>query len=573
MPVVEILLSDEVLKFAPAGEFSLVDWYLGRQQEMTAVEAFSEAQALDDSSVRARRYEALLPASPPAAGEQYAFEVDLDACSGCKACVSACHSLNGLDENEAWRDVGLLIGGTAEAPALQYVTAACHHCLDPACLTCCPVRAYEKDPRTGIVRHLDDQCIGCQYCIFACPYDVPKYNRKKGIVRKCDMCSDRLASGEPPACVQACPHRAIRIRVVRKEQVLEDCEAKQFLPGAPDPHRTLPTTHYKTRQDLPRNMLPADYHSVRREHAHWPLILMLVLTQLSVGAFLVQLILQRTALDGGASFSLPVQAVAALGFGLLALGASVLHLGRPQYAFRAVLGLTTSWLSREILCFGLFAVAAALYSIAAWRIRPSPEGTGGSLAALADAVVFFGLAGVISSVMVYQCTGRDLWNGWNTSVRFLTTMALLGLGTTLLISLAAVGFDGVAGRGILAGYGRSILGGLIGIMAAKLLFEFSEFRHLWRKQNTGLKRSATLLAGELAAVTKARFICGVGGGMVLPLALVSLGRKIAQGSGLDVLMALEAGSMFAVLLAGELCERYLFFAAVVPAKMPGGPSS
>jgi DMSO reductase anchor subunit/ferredoxin len=435
------------------------------------------------------------------------------------------------------------------------------------------VRAYEKDPRTGIVRHLDDQCIGCQYCIFACPYDVPKYNRKKGIVRKCDMCSDRLAAGEPPACVQACPHQAIRIRIVRKEQVLEDCEAKQFLPGAPDPHRTLPTTNYKTRQVLPRNMLPADYHSVRPEHAHWPLIVMLVLTQLSVGAFLVQLILQRTALDGGATFGLAAQALAALGFGLLALGASVLHLGRPQYAFRAVLGLTTSWLSREILCFGLFAAAAALYSACVWRIGPTPEGIRGPVAALADTVVFFGFAGVLSSVMVYQCTGRSLWNGWNTAVRFLTTMALLGLAVTLVIALATVGFDSVAGRGILAGYGGSCLAGLIGIAAAKLLFEFAEFRHLWRKQNTGLKRSATLLAGELAAVTKARFICGIVGGMVLPLALVSLGRQTARSSGPDVLMALETGSMFAVLLAGELCERYLFFAAVVPPKMPGGPSS
>jgi len=71
-------------------------WSIGildRQQEMTAVEEFSEAQALDDFVLRSRRYASLLPATPPAPGEQYAFEVDLDACSGCKACVSACHSL------------------------------------------------------------------------------------------------------------------------------------------------------------------------------------------------------------------------------------------------------------------------------------------------------------------------------------------------------------------------------------------------------------------------------------------------------------------------------------------------
>ena len=97
----------------------------------------------------------------------------------------------------------------------------------------CPVNAYEKDPVTGIVKHLDDQCFGCQYCTLACPYDVPKYQPSRGIVRKCDMCSDRLAVGEAPACVQACPHQAIRINIVETQQVIEDAEADHFLPAAP----------------------------------------------------------------------------------------------------------------------------------------------------------------------------------------------------------------------------------------------------------------------------------------------------------------------------------------------------
>ena len=115
------------------------------------------------------------------------------------------------------------------SPFLQHVTTACHHCLDPACLTGCPVKAYDKDPETGIVRHFDDQCIGCQYCVFMCPYDVPQYSRTKGIVRKCDMCHDRLAVGEAPACVQSCPNQAIRIRTVSVESVVEQCETGQFL--------------------------------------------------------------------------------------------------------------------------------------------------------------------------------------------------------------------------------------------------------------------------------------------------------------------------------------------------------
>ncbi len=208
----------------------LIARLLEEQQAMTAVDVFSNAHE-NGLPAQAKYYKKLLPATPPGEGQQYAFEVDLDRCSGCKACVTACHSLNGLDETETWRDVGLLIGGTASDAVMQHVTTACHHCLEPGCMIACPVDAYEKDPVTGIVKHLDDQCFGCQYCTLACPYEVPKYHAGKGIVRKCDMCSDRLADGEAPACVQACPHEAISIKVVDTQQVIEDAESDDFLPG------------------------------------------------------------------------------------------------------------------------------------------------------------------------------------------------------------------------------------------------------------------------------------------------------------------------------------------------------
>ena len=169
------------------------------------------------------------------------------------------------------------------------MTSACHHCLDPACLSACPVDAYEKDPVTGIVKHLDDQCFGCQYCTLACPYDVPKFHAGKGIVRKCDMCGDRLRAGEAPACVQACPHEAIRIRVVDRGGRPARAEAGEFLPAAFDPSYTQPTTVYRV---APRRRPPAGRRvsRVEPEHAHTPLVVMLVLTQLSVGGFLVELI-------------------------------------------------------------------------------------------------------------------------------------------------------------------------------------------------------------------------------------------------------------------------------------------
>jgi len=205
----------------PSAPTTLIDQLLAEQSTLqTPVAKFSEhhQQKQHSESDLAPHYRQLIPLSKPGAGEQYAFEVTLDRCTGCKACVSACHSLNGLDEDEVWRDVGTLFGGE-EAPAWQQtVTTACHHCEDPGCLNGCPVGAYEKEPDSGIVRHLDDQCIGCSYCILKCPYDVPKYSKKRGIVRKCDMCHQRLAVCEAPACVQACPTEAIRIVTVPTEK-------------------------------------------------------------------------------------------------------------------------------------------------------------------------------------------------------------------------------------------------------------------------------------------------------------------------------------------------------------------
>ncbi len=467
-------------------------------------------------------YRQLIPLENPAEGEQFSFEVDLDRCSGCKACVTACHSLNGLDEQEAWRDVGLIHGHGSSGYFQQTVTSACHHCVDPGCLNGCPVNAYEKDPLTGVVLHLDDQCIGCQYCVLKCPYDVPKYNDRLGIVRKCDMCHGRLAVGEAPACVQSCPTEAIRITTVKKDSVVQAArggEAASFLPGAPHQKITVPTTRYVTSRQLPDSMQAADADALRPQHAHWPLIWMLVFTQVSVGLCLA------IAYSGTSSLGLVLAAAA---FGFAGLGASVLHLGRPLKAWRAFLGLTHSWLSREIFAFSGFAGVLTLACGAAFL---APEYAG----KLWWASTVAGLGAVFTSVMIYHDTHRKLWALPLSSIRFYgTSMLAAGLGLVLLGN-ATVGWTT-----------------LLLALCIKMLGELHVLLHARDGRGSVYAKCALIQLEYVLPITLLRWLCPV-----LGLAMINSSTVVSLAG-------------IVLLLGGEIAERYLFFVAVDSPKMPGG---
>jgi formate dehydrogenase iron-sulfur subunit len=482
-------------------------------------------------------YQSLIPLTAPGPGEQYAFEVDLDSCTGCKACVVACHSLNGLDETEAWRDVGLITGGSRAAPYQQTITTACHHCADPGCLNGCPVLAYEKDPVTGIVRHLDDQCIGCQYCILKCPYDVPKYNDRLGIVRKCDMCHQRLAEGEAPACAQACPTHAIKIvKVAITVGSTPRADTSAFLASAPDPAYTQPTTRYVSKRPKPRETQAADASLLRPQAPHWPLVALLTLMPMAVGCSVAELM-----------HDLPTPALAITGWlaGAAALAVATLHLGRPLRAWRVFLGLRKSWFSREAVLFGLWFPVATAYVAARLGWLPLPSSL--LLPALAGAVAAQGVVALFCSVMIYADTRRVFWRFASTAPRFFGSAAVLGLAAALTLphSPATLAFA------------------LVVATVLKLAIEARALAPL-REEDDGLnspaRQTARLLDGPLREVNALRLGAALLGGILLPL-------MIALGAASPV----TAWSALALCIGGELAERYLFFRAVDAPKMPGQP--
>ena len=148
----------------------------------------------------------------------YAFSFDGTRCTGCKTCEMACKDYKDLDLGVAYRKVYEVTSGETVRDANGCFTStctsyplslSCNHCDDPACTKVCPTGAMHKDAETGLVSVDADKCVGCGYCHMACPYNAPKVDRSKGHSVKCDGCAERVAAGEKPVCVEACPMRAI----------------------------------------------------------------------------------------------------------------------------------------------------------------------------------------------------------------------------------------------------------------------------------------------------------------------------------------------------------------------------
>jgi len=159
--------------------------------------------------------------------------VDITKCIGCESCSVACKRFNELDFKAKARNVKkgvidlddnrwtVIQQHRTQDARLRFVKKQCLHCEEPACASACFSKAIQKDKKTGAVVYYPNLCVGCRYCLVACPYSIPRYQWNKTFpqVAKCQLCESRLQQGDAPACVSVCPTGALIMG--SREELLE----------------------------------------------------------------------------------------------------------------------------------------------------------------------------------------------------------------------------------------------------------------------------------------------------------------------------------------------------------------
>jgi Fe-S-cluster-containing dehydrogenase component len=315
---------------------------------------------------------------------QNIFHFNLNKCVGCHACVVACSIENKTLPGPQWREITSVNPMVYPGIPLFHYSLACNHCLDAPCMHNCPALAYSRDKNTGAIIHHPEKCIGCKYCTWACPYDAPKYNAKKGIIEKCTFCNHRIAESLKPSCANLCPTGALdfidspeisdntgipgftEIGIRPSIKIVAPATGKPKLVVSEPPYFTLPNTRKKTRSKI----------NVKHE---WPLALFTLIAMLMVSYF-----------TAGIFNKLTLNPILFLISGIVAMGLSSFHLGKKQRAWRAVFNLKNSWLSREIFFFMIF------FGLGTGYLFHSPEEI------MAQAAIVSGVLALFSIDKVYK---------------------------------------------------------------------------------------------------------------------------------------------------------------------------
>ena len=520
------------------------------KKKYTPIESFLDHQA--QTGMQCGNYSIDVPELKD--GEQYRFHFDATVCVGCHCCEAACNELQNNPADIKWRRVGEMEGGEFPHVSQLFNSMSCNHCIEPECLIGCPTNSYIKFEDTGIVFHDDDVCIGCHYCTWNCPYEVPIFNPDRGIVTKCDMCHDKLAVGETPACVQACPAGAIEIEVVNKEQWLNhDMEKEGVAPHLPDVSITKPTTRYTLPDNMPE-YTPVNEHILHPASAELPLVFMTVLTQISLGAFLA-LFLGQLLFSIGFNLPEPTMLMAIVAFLPTAIGLplSALHLGRPFMAMTAMINWRTSWLSREAIALAVFSLLSSVV-ILMYYIEVNSV----VLLATETITLLFGIFGIYAQSRIYRVKARPSWNQKSTTTRFFGS----GYVGFIIIALILMITDGQNGATILLSI--SLLAGMI---QSFVVYEEMRFYDNLDKEHPlfyQLDRTRTLLNECFTDMKKVRIYSLVLSALILPLFSIVF---IASGLLTWAIGTMVLATIFA--LSSELMGRYLFYRTVVPLGLAG----
>ena len=295
------------------------------------------------------------------------FKFDQNRCVGCQACVVACVNENGFQSDLTWRNIFTQNQAALPGIPLFHTSLACNHCEDAPCMKYCPALAYKRSNITGGVIHNADACIGCQYCVWHCPYEAPKYNPVKGIVEKCDFCESRQVDGKAPACATLCPTEALSFSFERIDKSL--ITPVIHVPQNPNPSLSITEFSFQKGPEMDLHLFDEEDLNVSVEKENdinlrheWPLLSF---------TFIIAVLVGFTAYGAG-NISAP-----GVKWGMISAAAtgailSTMHLGRKERMWRAVLNIRHSWLSREIFFFGLYAVALVtdffIYDLKYWLV-------------------------------------------------------------------------------------------------------------------------------------------------------------------------------------------------------------
>lgn len=183
---------------------------------------------------------------------QIGFYFDQTRCTGCFTCVVACKDWNNIEAGPAsWRRVKTIEKGKYPDLFVAFLSTACYHCVEPACVSACPASAISKRKSDGVVVVDREECLGkdkCEVCLQACPYAAPQFGAEENSkMQKCHFCLDRLAEGKKPTCVDACPMRAMDAGPI--EELRTRYEGVREAEGFIYSEALMPCTVFKPKRD------------------------------------------------------------------------------------------------------------------------------------------------------------------------------------------------------------------------------------------------------------------------------------------------------------------------------------